>query len=77
VGDEVHTYIPDTYVYSLPDPCIGTVAVTLIASCTIDSVTFCTCTAAGGALRPQCGQVDSMCAHADQAVSSGGGHLEW
>ena len=74
--------IPDTYVYSLPDPDIGTVAVTYhssasIAFCTICSVTISICTATGGALRSQRGQVDSMCAHADQALSSGGGHLEW
>jgi len=82
VGDEVHTYIPNTYVYSLPDPDIGNVAVTYpsstsIAFYAIYPVTISICTAAGGALRSQCGQVDSMCAHADQAVSSGGGHLEW
>jgi hypothetical protein len=52
VGDEVHTYIPDTYVYSLPDPDTGGVAVTYPGStsvvlCTIYSVTICICTAAG------------------------------
>ena len=81
MGDEVHSYIPNTYVYSLPDSDIGNVAVTYpgstsIAFCAIYSVTICMCTAAGGALRSQCRQVDSMCAHADQAVSSGGGHPE-
>jgi hypothetical protein len=81
VGHEVHTYIPNTYVYSLPDPDTGNAAVTypsstLIVFCAIYSVTISICTAAGGALRSQLGQVDSMFAHADQAVSSGGGHLE-
>lgn len=81
MGDEVHTYIPNTYVHFLLDPDIGNVAVTyprstLIVFCTIYSVTISICTAAGGALRSQCGQLDSVCAHADQAVSSGGGHLE-
>lgn len=82
MGDEVHTYIANTYVYSLPDPDVGNVAVTypsstVVVFCTIYSVTISVCTAAGGALQSQCRQVDSMCAHADQAVSSGGGHLEW
>jgi hypothetical protein len=81
VGDELHTYTPDTDVYSLPDPDIDNVAVTCPSStsvmfCTIYCVTVSMCTAAGGALRSQCGQVDGMFAHADQAVSSGGCHLE-
>jgi len=55
VGDEVHTCIPDTYVYSLPDPDIGNVAVTfptstLIIFCAMYPVTISICTAAGGAL---------------------------
>jgi len=70
VGDKLHTYIPNTYVYCLPHPDIGNVAVAYAGSTsvifrTIYRATVSVFTAAGGALRSQCRQVDSMCAHAD------------